>query len=586
MEIIILDSGVCRKHPKFRNTKIEGYALEYNEKKNECRKISEIEDHIGHGTAVYDIIRQNTSDVTVKMIKIFDNSIELSEEAFYAALLYVYENENPDILNLSLGLTYCENIPRLYKLCKNLYNRNVLIVSAFDNNGAISYPASFDCVYGVMGTSQISNVKEIGLVKNSCVNILAKGTTSKLAWNSPEYIFMSSNSFSCAFACAAICNLILQGRLSKEDIPITNEQLTVKRKPSFQIKKAAVFPFNKEMHSLIRFAHLLDFEIVDVYDHKLSGRVSSTTGRILNLKDSLDFQIKNIDNIEWDKFDTLILGHLEELSILVRNNTLKNALIDIALQKGKNIYSFDPCERLENIYFPEVTTEYVPKNHFGKLYKINKPVLGIFGTSSKQGKFSLQLTLRELLEKQDYYVGQLGTEPTSYLFGMDEIFPYGYSSTIKLSEEEVLIYLNRQMQSIASSDCDLILIGGQSAVISYDLNNTSQFIPYQNTFITATCPDTIVLTVSPQDTVEYIERTIKYLESVTEATVIAICLFPIKLTTISELDIMGRPLLLTKDELYYYQRHLEKSLNKKVYILGHENDMEELVKDIISFFSN
>lgn len=37
---------------------------------------------------------------------------------------------------------------------------------------------------------------------------------------------------------------------------------------------------------------------------------------------------------------------------------------------------------------------------FGKLYKFSKPVVGVFGTSSKQGKFTLQLYMRYLIQEQ------------------------------------------------------------------------------------------------------------------------------------------------------------------------------------------
>lgn len=47
----------------------------------------------------------------------------------------------------------------------------------------------------------------------------------------------------------------------------------------FKIKKAALFPFNKEMHSILRFEDKLDFEITDVYDTKYSLRVGKNTNK-------------------------------------------------------------------------------------------------------------------------------------------------------------------------------------------------------------------------------------------------------------------------------------------------------------------
>ena len=90
------------------------------------------------------------------------------------------------------------------------------------------------------------------------------------------------------------------------------------------------------------------------------------------------------------------------------------------IENKVNVYSFDSldyCAHLfmkENspirVFWPSVRKCNVPQNTFGKLYKISKPVLGVFGTSSCQGKFTLQILLKELLEKSGYAVGHIGTD--------------------------------------------------------------------------------------------------------------------------------------------------------------------------------
>lgn len=62
----------------------------------------------------------------------------------------------------------------------------------------------------------------------------------------------------------------------------------------FKIKKAALFPFNKEMHSILRFEDKLDFEITDVYDTKYSLRVGKNTNKEVK-SDSSGHIIKNIE---------------------------------------------------------------------------------------------------------------------------------------------------------------------------------------------------------------------------------------------------------------------------------------------------
>ena len=76
-----------------------------------------------------------------------------------------------------------------------------------------------------------------------------------------------------------------------------------------KIKRAAIFPFNKEMHSLIRYHHLLSFELVDVYDVKYSFTVGASTSFLMNDMSVKNYIIKNISEVDWDSFDTLIVGH-------------------------------------------------------------------------------------------------------------------------------------------------------------------------------------------------------------------------------------------------------------------------------------
>lgn len=120
----------------------------------------------------------------------------------------------------------------------------------------------------------------------------------------------------------------------------------------------------------------------------------------------------------------------------------------------------------ENYYAPYIIQKDMPMRRFGMLYHINKPVLGIFGTSSKQGKYTLQLLLRYKLIEYGYKVGQLGTEPSALLFDMDSVFPMGYGCSVELDGFDTVIYLNHIMNTISQKENDIILVGSQSGTIS------------------------------------------------------------------------------------------------------------------------
>ena len=106
------------------------------------------------------------------------------------------------------------------------------------------------------------------------------------------------------------------------------------------------------------------------------------------------------DCLKTSRFSNAI-GRLPQMCI--RDRDLAMDLARAALLRGKKVVAFDDLRIVETglpmdkVYCPVVRKEHMPGNRFGKLYRCPKPVLGIFGTSSRQGKFTLQLYLRKEL---------------------------------------------------------------------------------------------------------------------------------------------------------------------------------------------
>ena len=108
-------------------------------------------------------------------------------------------------------------------------------------------------------------------------------------------------------------------------------------------------------------------------------------------------------------------------------------MINKCAEYGKKIYSFDDIsvcsENFGTIecYTPQIIQDNIPYNCNGKLRQIGKPILCIAGTSSRQGKYSLQLDLKRLLKQTKIKVRLLSTEPSGYLLGAS-ITDYSYAS--------------------------------------------------------------------------------------------------------------------------------------------------------------
>lgn len=357
----------------------------------------------------------------------------------------------------------------------------------------------------------------------------------------------------------------------------------------FKIKKAALFPFNKEMHSILRFEDKLDFEITDVYDTKYSLRVGKNTNKEVK-SDSSGHIIKNIEKIDWDSFDTLILGHIDMLILQMKSYDFKNNLISEALRHNKQIYSFDDLGQIvknnKRVQSPTILPEHLPPFRYEKLHENIVPVVGVFGTGGRQGKFTLQVTLRNCLRNKGFKVGQIGTEPSALLFGMEYVFPIGYNSvySLRIHDYDVIRYLNETIHKLEDTRCDIILVGSQSASVNIYPNHLYYYNIFQTNFLMGTRPDAIILSISMNDTYEYIEKTISFLESTVECEVIALCLFPV-VQTFDWAGPVSPSNIISKESFQNVKKDLYDHFNLPTFLLGEEAQMMDLTNEIISYFS-
>ena len=591
-QVIIVDSGVSINNTYLKEDSIQGLCI------NKDMSISyDINDEYGHGTAIYGIIRDVRDAANILNIKIpeIQNGIEACN--LVAILKYIYDNFTPDVINLSMGISICDDYKALYNICKKLSDRGTIIVAAFDNTGCYSYPAIFDCVVGVISHVECSNHKKYIYFSDNIVNFAANGNIQRLIWTEPEMIFMGGNSFACAHMTCIIVR-VLQNSTSKDIWSTLKQKADLKckfkknkhkqsQKIPFKINKAALFPFSKEMHSLIRFSQLLDFDIVDIYDVKYSLKVHASTNVLLKENLTNNYIIKDINNIKWENIDTLIIGHLKQLEILCNNKNLFNDLLEKARQNNIQIISFDEVEknihRNQKIYYPVVNNTFLDADRFGMMYRIFKPVLSILGTSSMQGKFTLQLKLRELFLKNGVNLGQIGTEPTALLFNMDYAYPMGYGNSVHLNERDAIMYLNSIIYQLCIDGKDIIVTGSQSNTIPYDVGNLQMFTSQQLTFLLGTQPDATILCVNPYDDSNYIEKTISAIKSLTDSDIIALVVYPLTLKNF-DTGAYGGKEVLANESYVKIKKEFQNKFALPVFKLGDNLDMEMLFDVICSYF--
>ncbi|MCL2311270.1 MAG: S8 family serine peptidase [Firmicutes bacterium] len=518
IKIAVIDSGIKIDHPKLAQYTFSGYNIT-NDSNN-------IEDRLGHGTAITGIIKNHVPCAEIFAVKIFDDDYYVDFFDLCNALEYIYKNIDFHVLNLSIGLTECPDHIKLENLCDMLSEKGV-VVSAFDNFGAISYPAAYSSVIGVDGTLEYTNPWEFDYIEDSTINIRGKGGNQRILWADPDYMIQGGSSFACAHITGLIAKMVQNNKLSKKDIlcelranamNIYETQSYQNNFPKFIIKNAVCFPYNKEIDAITRNQSQLSFNLCGVYDSKYNINIGKEIGEGIKILD--------IEKLDWhSNFDTVVLGHIGELSCLSKTDYYKK-ISENCKKYNKNLFQFDDVNNSDSVYSPNIKMNYIPPLNYGKLYMIGKPIIAVMGTSPRQGKFTLQLSLRKELNSLGYKVGQLGTEPQSILFGFDESFSCGYGADISLDEQTSIGYINYLLSKIERKNPDIIILGGQSGLIPYAMYNLRNNSPYQKEILQAANPDVIILCVNYFDDIEYIIRTVKYAQVLTTSKVVALSLFP------------------------------------------------------------
>lgn len=129
---------------------------------------------------------------------------------------------------------------------------------------------------------------------------------------------------------------------------------------------------------------------------------------------------------------------------------------------------------------------------------------------------------------------------------------------------------------------DIIITGCQSGTVPYNINQLSNinFSTYE--FYIGTSPDAVILCVNAFDSIEYIKRTIKFLEGLGNAKVIALVIFPVVKKN-GDFNFKKDTVLTSKD-LEQIRVDLFKQIGIKTYV-NCEEDAKNLSNEVVGFFS-
>ena len=365
VKIAVVDSGVEPTHPKI-GALAGGVALSAS---SEGRIVlgRDHSDCAGHGTACAGIIRQKAPEAELYSIRIFDSSLTTDGRVLVAALQWAID-QGIDVVNLSLGTTEVSFRDVLAEVCRRAGDAGTILVAAEHNDGRESYPAVFPEVIGVTAG------KGCGLYgyfyrSEERIECVARGDAQRLCWLNRSQIMAGGTSFAAPHITGVVAlireaypraNLekvrqalhanALEGQaeLVRETLPSQPTSKTSSIPSSIAamtsryhwIRKAALYPYNKEMHAFVRGRDLLGFDIVGIADPAGKGLAGKDAGEAIGIA-SLGICIVPRLSAALEEADSLILGYVDQLGRISKRDILRES-IQTALEKGLHVFSFLP----------------------------------------------------------------------------------------------------------------------------------------------------------------------------------------------------------------------------------------------------
>ena len=614
VKVALVDSGIVPNHPKIGPV-AGGVGLAmgpdgiiyYSDDHSDCA---------GHGTACAGIIRRKASEAELYSVRIFDESLQADSRLLIAAIEWALE-EGMDLINLSLGTTEVTYRDALERICRQAINQGVLLVAAEHEQGRASYPAQLPQVIGV-GSGKVRGLYKYHYRQGETIECIARGDSQRLCWLEPPEIMTAGTSFAAPHITGLIA--LIREPYPKADLEQVRQILHTHAQPeatprsvpqpvapleaeeSFAwIQKAALYPYNKEMHALMRGRDLLSFEIVGIGDPIGKGLTGKDAGKAIGLPPA-GFQVAPRLTAALQGANTLILGYVDELSRIRRKDVLREA-VQMALDQGVHVFSLlalprkryaDLYEQAEakglRLYYPALSAKDAQRilASASQYPQVDVPVVAVLGTSSQQGKFTLQFALRRRLMELGYRVGQIGTEHHAALFGMDCTFPMGYAPSVEMPLDAYTPYLDAKMREICHRKSPhLILAGSQSGTVPYNVSEPETHTLPTVAFLMGVKPDACLLVVNSIDTDDYIQDTIDGIR--------ALCHAPTLLLAMSDKEkhvreAYGRtsikPRPMREEDSRCKLRHLEQKFKLPSLSIASQADVHKAVEVVIDYFAD
>lgn len=553
MKIAIIDSGINNEvfpDIKIKQVRFYGHAA-----------IEETPtDYLGHGTAVVSCLYSKYPEAEYYSlcpgIDEEGNTDPIIEAYDIAdAINYAVEKE-VDFINISMGTTDFSNRKCVDDAMQLAFDKGIVVVVSAPNESFPSLP------WGCKGALKVRESRGNGYtvtvreddfgIKNFVVSCQLFRVTTREG----KKIFAHGNSYAAVWLTSLLIekseecgsrnsNQLMQEIVEAEDKNAVEDVIQQKYDVVNEIpelkgvqyagKKLILYSWTKEMHSIVRGTKHEGYEIVAAVDLFKKGNVGKDIGLLSHYTEYGVKVMANINEVD-AKADVLVIGYLDQISKYDEKFTLEYILDYNLKNLGLQVFSFTPVEEkwseayqaaglsIQTPFVFDVTNCNKILENVHAFIPVKKPVLGVFGTSSKQGKFTLQLAIREKLRERGVSCYHMSTEHQASILGADFTFADGYENNLimKVGLERKLQVLNAIMVYIDNTSKDeMILVGGQSWVIPYNIKE--QTFMRHAVFLEGVKPDRTIVVINPLlDDEEYVKDTIAAIKSIYKCITFAV----------------------------------------------------------------
>jgi subtilisin family serine protease len=215
VKVAVVDSGVDADHPAVGEL-AGGVVVEPDDDAEDG--VAYIEgihaDLYGHGNACAGIIRAIAPDVELYSIRVLGERLTGKGWIFAAGLDWAIEH-GMQVVNLSLSTSNDDYIPMFHELTDTAAFRNVMLVSAMNNERRRTIPSEFSAVFSVAATEADVDrpdpaADEIGLRFNpeGPAEWGAPGVDVDVAWSDSSRITATGNSFAAPYVTGLIALIL------------------------------------------------------------------------------------------------------------------------------------------------------------------------------------------------------------------------------------------------------------------------------------------------------------------------------------------------------------------------------------------